>query len=87
MDIRIAALEAVVDYTRVDRSYEELQWLLNMIQNDPVPYVRHKILHMLTVNPPFIKNMESPLCNEALMDQRYNSWNVSINLALYIYQT
>ncbi|XP_023558115.1 transcription initiation factor TFIID subunit 2 [Octodon degus] len=41
VDIRVAALEAVVDYTKVDRSYEELQWLLAMIQNDPVPYVRH----------------------------------------------
>ncbi|KAK1332006.1 hypothetical protein QTO34_007683 [Cnephaeus nilssonii] len=75
VDIRIAALEAVVDYTKVDRSYEELQWLLNMIQNDPVPYVRHKILHMLTKNPPFTKNMESPLCNEALVDQLWKLMN------------
>ncbi|KAM4864852.1 LOW QUALITY PROTEIN: transcription initiation factor TFIID subunit 2-like, partial [Thomomys bottae] len=75
VDIRIAALEAVVDYTKVDRSYEELQWLLNMIQNDPVPYVRHKILNMVTKNPPFMKNMESPLCNEALVDQLWKLMN------------
>lgn len=75
VDIRIAALEAVVDYTKVDRSYEELQWLLNMIQNDPVPYVRHKILNMLTKNPPFTKSMESPLCNEALVDQLWKLMN------------
>uniref|UniRef100_A0A5F8GKX7 Transcription initiation factor TFIID subunit 2 n=1 Tax=Monodelphis domestica TaxID=13616 RepID=A0A5F8GKX7_MONDO len=75
VDIRIAALEAVVDYTKVDRSYEELQWLLTMIQNDPVPYVRHKILNMLTRNPPFTKNMDSPLCNEALVDQLWKLMN------------
>ncbi|XP_015685372.1 transcription initiation factor TFIID subunit 2-like, partial [Protobothrops mucrosquamatus] len=75
VDIRIAALEAVVDYTKVDRSYEELQWLLTMVQNDPVPYVRHKILNMLTKNPPFTKNMESPLCNEALVDQLWKLMN------------
>ncbi|XP_006895086.1 PREDICTED: transcription initiation factor TFIID subunit 2-like [Elephantulus edwardii] len=74
-DIRIVALEAVVDYTKVDRSYEELQWLLNMIQTDPVPYVRHKILNMLTKNPPFTKNMESPLRNEALADQLWKLMN------------
>uniref|UniRef100_A0AAA9T4Y9 Transcription initiation factor TFIID subunit 2 n=1 Tax=Bos taurus TaxID=9913 RepID=A0AAA9T4Y9_BOVIN len=75
VDIRIAALEAVVDYTKVDRSYEELQWLLTMVQNDPVPYVRHKILNMLTKNPPFTKSMESPLCNEALVDQLWKLMN------------
>ncbi|XP_054946999.1 transcription initiation factor TFIID subunit 2 isoform X9 [Physeter macrocephalus] len=81
VDIRIAALEAVVDYTKVDRSYEELQWLLNMIQNDPVPYVRHKILNMLTKNPPFTKNMESPLCNEALVDQLWKLMNSVFKLS------
>ncbi|TRZ16722.1 hypothetical protein HGM15179_010371 [Zosterops borbonicus] len=75
VDVRIAALEAVVDYTKVDRSYEELQWLLTMVQNDPVPYIRHKILDMLTKNPPFTKNMESPLCNEALVDQLWKLMN------------
>uniref|UniRef100_A0ACB8FEN1 Transcription initiation factor TFIID subunit 2 n=1 Tax=Sphaerodactylus townsendi TaxID=933632 RepID=A0ACB8FEN1_9SAUR len=66
---------AVVDYTKVDRSYEELQWLLNMVQTDPVPYIRHKILNLLTRNPPFTKNMESPLCNEALVDQLWKLMN------------
>ncbi|KAF7246909.1 Transcription initiation factor TFIID subunit 2 [Varanus komodoensis] len=76
VDIRIAALEAVIHFVFiVDRSYEELQWLLNMVQNDPVPYIRHKILNMLTKNPPFTKNMESPLCNEALVDQLWKLMN------------
>lgn len=36
---------------------------------------RHKILNMLTKNPPFTKNMESPLCNEALVDQLWKLMN------------
>lgn len=36
---------------------------------------RHKILNMLTRNPPFTKNMESPLCNEALVDQLWKLMN------------
>ena len=30
---------------------------------------------MLTKNPPFTKNMESPLCNEALVDQLWKLMN------------
>lgn len=41
--------------------------------------VRHKILNMLTKNPPFTKNMESPLCNEALVDQLWKLMNSGKN--------
>ncbi|CAH2285827.1 transcription initiation factor TFIID subunit 2 isoform X1 [Pelobates cultripes] len=75
VDVRVAALEAVVDYTKVDRSYEDLQWLLSMAQTDPLPYIRHKIFYMLSKNPPFTKSMESPLCNEALVDQLWKLMN------------
>ncbi|MGH0158356.1 UNVERIFIED_CONTAM: hypothetical protein FKN15_060643 [Acipenser sinensis] len=75
VDVRLAALEAVVDYTQVDRSSEELQWLLNMVQNDPVPYIRHKILSMLAKNPPFTKMSASSFCNEALVDQLWKLMN------------
>uniref|UniRef100_A0A4W3IXC7 Transcription initiation factor TFIID subunit 2 n=1 Tax=Callorhinchus milii TaxID=7868 RepID=A0A4W3IXC7_CALMI len=75
VDVRIAALEAVVDYTQVDRSTDELQWLLDLVQNDPVPYIRHKVLSMLNKNPPFTKSAESPLCNEALVDQLWKLMN------------
>lgn len=50
-------------------------------------FFRHKILDMLTKNPPFTKNMESPLCNEALVDQLWKLMNsglyfeISIRLA------
>lgn len=40
---------------------------------------RHKILNMLTKNPPFTKNMESPLCNEALVDQLWKLMNSGRN--------
>ena len=30
---------------------------------------------MLTKNPPFTKSMESPLCNEALVDQLWKLMN------------
>uniref|UniRef100_A0A672LV18 Transcription initiation factor TFIID subunit 2 n=1 Tax=Sinocyclocheilus grahami TaxID=75366 RepID=A0A672LV18_SINGR len=75
VDVRIAALEAVIDYTRVDRSSSELQWLLELVHNDPVHYIRHEILSMLAKNPPFTKAADSLLCNEALVDQLWKLMN------------
>lgn len=34
------AFDFILFFFAVDRSYEELQWLLTMVQNDPVPYIR-----------------------------------------------
>ncbi|TRY83311.1 hypothetical protein DNTS_006037 [Danionella cerebrum] len=70
IDVRIAALEGVIDYTRVDRSSIELQWLLDLVENDPVHYVS-----MLAKNPPFTKTSDSTLCNEILVDQLWTLMN------------
>ncbi|XP_061737606.1 transcription initiation factor TFIID subunit 2 isoform X2 [Nerophis ophidion] len=75
VDVRVAALEALVDYTRVERSSVELQWLVSLVQSDPSHYVRHKILAMLCKNPPFTKKTESTLCDEALVDQLWKLMN------------
>ncbi|KAJ0065829.1 hypothetical protein NL108_000053, partial [Boleophthalmus pectinirostris] len=75
VDVRVAALDALIDYTRVEQSATELQWLLDMVQNDPVHYVRHRILGMLCKNPPFTRTSDSVLCNEALVDQLWKLMN------------
>lgn len=46
-----------------------------MVSKNLILFFRHKILNMLTKNPPFTKNMESPLCNEALVDQLWKLMN------------
>lgn len=38
-------------------------------------FCRHKILSMLSRNPPFTKAAESPLCTEALVDQLWKLMN------------
>lgn len=40
-----------------------------------VAFCRHKILSMLSKNPPFTKAAESPLCTEALVDQLWKLMN------------
>ena len=56
MDIRLAALECLVDYVRVEGSEDDLCHLLAFIEKDPVPFVRHKLIRMLVDNSPFEKN-------------------------------
>ena len=56
MDIRLTAMECLVDYVRVEGSENDLDHLLTIIEEDPVPFVRHRLLRMLVDNPPFDKN-------------------------------
>jgi len=56
VDIRLTALECLVDYVRVEGNESDIDHLLSLVENDPVPYVRHKILRMMVDNPPFDKN-------------------------------
>uniref|UniRef100_A0A8C7LC32 Transcription initiation factor TFIID subunit 2 n=1 Tax=Oncorhynchus kisutch TaxID=8019 RepID=A0A8C7LC32_ONCKI len=71
VDVRVAALEAVVDYTRGMHRTSPSE----VSRTHPIPYVIHKILSMLGKNPPFTKAAESPLCNEALVDQLWKLMN------------
>uniref|UniRef100_A0A8K9WW65 Transcription initiation factor TFIID subunit 2 n=1 Tax=Oncorhynchus mykiss TaxID=8022 RepID=A0A8K9WW65_ONCMY len=71
VDVRVAALEAVVDYTRGMHRTSPRE----VSRTHPIPYVVHKILSMLGKNPPFTKAAESPLCNEALVDQLWKLMN------------
>ena len=49
-------MECLVDYVRVEGSENDLDHLLTIIEEDPVPFVRHRLLRMLVDNPPFDKN-------------------------------
>lgn len=53
LDVRIAALEALVDFTKADGKWEDLQFLLNIAKNDKHPGVRHRLVRLLVDHPPF----------------------------------
>ncbi|XP_021967944.1 transcription initiation factor TFIID subunit 2 [Folsomia candida] len=46
-DVRLAALEAVVDYTRTDGKLDDAEFLLNIVENDPVPTMRHDLCRLI----------------------------------------
>lgn len=53
LDVRLAALECLVDFVKVDGRWADLQHLLDFIENDPDPGLRYKLVRMLVLNPPF----------------------------------
>nr|XP_018909078.1 PREDICTED: transcription initiation factor TFIID subunit 2 isoform X1 [Bemisia tabaci] len=53
IDVRLAALECLVDFTVLDGRWSDLEYLLDMIDEDPDPGVRFELVQMLCDNPPF----------------------------------
>lgn len=68
IDIRIAALEALVDFTRVDGKWEDLVFLLNLAKHDKHPGVRHRLVRLMVENPPFERAHKHPLDKPELVD-------------------
>lgn len=52
---RLAALECLVDYVRLEGRFEDLNYLLDMVEKDPDPGIRHLLVRMMVNNPPFEK--------------------------------
>ncbi|KAF7388812.1 hypothetical protein HZH66_009949 [Vespula vulgaris] len=75
IDVRIAALEALVDFTRVDGKWEDLEFLLDMAETDPHPGVRHRLVRLMVENPPFEKVQKHHLDKPELVDRIWNLIN------------
>lgn len=69
VDVRLAALEALVDFTRADGKWEDLEFLLEIAENDPDHMVRHKLLRMMIENPPFQQSQRHRLDKEDLVER------------------
>jgi len=54
-DTRVAALECLVDYVKLEGKYDDLCFLLDLVEKDPVPSIRHKAVRLLIKTPPFEK--------------------------------
>lgn len=77
-DVRLAALEALVDYIKADVNAEKLEKLLILMQTDQDIYIRHRILEMLIKKPPFNRGESSPLNTEALVDRLWKIMNTGL---------
>ena len=72
VDVRLAALECLVDFVRVEGSWSDLDHLLNLIETDPVPYIRHKLIRLLVDNPPFERARHHRNDKQELVERLWN---------------
>lgn len=79
IDVRLAALEALVDFTRVDGRWEDLLFLLDIIENDPEPFLRHQLVRMLVENPPFDRAHRHRLDKEELVEKLWGMMNCMLS--------
>ncbi|XP_022235965.1 transcription initiation factor TFIID subunit 2-like isoform X2 [Limulus polyphemus] len=75
IDVRMAALEALVDFIKVLGKQEDLNFLLDMAESDPVPFIKLYIFRLLTENPPFKKGDQNPLNTEELVETLWKLMN------------
>jgi hypothetical protein len=52
-EVRLCALEALVDYTAIDGKWADFEYLMDIAEDDPDPGVRFALVRMLCDNPPF----------------------------------
>ena len=72
IDVRIAALTALVDFTKVDGKWDDLEFLLDMAENDPDPGLRHQLVRLIVDNPPFEKAHKHRLDQPNLVHRIWN---------------
>ena len=80
-DVRLAALEALGDFTKVDGRWPDLEFLLDLAENDPEPAVRYQLIRMLVENPPFERAHKHRLDKEELAERL---WNLIKLVTMYI---
>ena len=80
-EVRVAAIEALIDVTRAEQRKEDLEFLLDLVEVDPVFSIRHEILRNLTLNPPFTKKdtNPSPLNTPELVDRIWKMMNQTLS--------
>lgn len=68
-DVRVTALEALVELVKADSRMSDWEFLLDIIENDPEPRVRHELLLLLAQHPPFERGRGSRLDTISVMER------------------
>lgn len=75
IDLRLAALECLVDYIKVDGKWDDMEFIVNLLENDPDSEVRHQLLRMLAENPPFERGKLHRLNRSDLREKIWSNMN------------
>lgn len=82
VEVRLCALEALVDFTGLDGKWSDLEFLLDIAEEDPDPGVRAALVQMLCYNPPFHHAHSSNrhrLDKEELVHRLWNLFNCMLS--------
>jgi transcription initiation factor TFIID subunit 2 len=79
IDLRVAAMECLVDFVKVDGRWEDLEHLLDLLDNDPDPRARNSLARLLIENPPFERAVRHRLDREELAMRIWR--NINSNLS------
>merc|ERR1712110_261436 len=63
------------DFVNVEGSWSDLSHLLDMIENDPVPRIRHILIRLLVSTPPFERAKHHKNDKEELVDRLWSLMN------------
>uniref|UniRef100_T1GNN3 Transcription initiation factor TFIID subunit 2 n=1 Tax=Megaselia scalaris TaxID=36166 RepID=T1GNN3_MEGSC len=66
IDLRIAAMECLVDFVKVDGKWDDLDHLITILETDPDPFARHALARLLIDNPPFTRATDNVKTNAEL---------------------
>ncbi|XP_072381444.1 transcription initiation factor TFIID subunit 2 [Diabrotica undecimpunctata] len=75
IDVRLSAMECLADFVRADGKYEDLQYVLDFLENDPDPGLKHKLATILIKNPPFKRAHRSKLDVPDLVERIWSNIN------------
>jgi transcription initiation factor TFIID subunit 2 len=73
VNVRLAAIKALVDLLQETQSELELDFLLKIAESDPVPLVRMKVLDYLSETPPFTRKKDSILNTVNLVERLWST--------------
>uniref|UniRef100_T1JF23 Transcription initiation factor TFIID subunit 2 n=1 Tax=Strigamia maritima TaxID=126957 RepID=T1JF23_STRMM len=79
IDVRLAAVEGLIDYIKADGQIGDLNNLVELIQRDPVPYFRHHALRSLIKSPPFTPRDQSHLNTDELVETLWKWMNSGLS--------
>ncbi|XP_052776335.1 transcription initiation factor TFIID subunit 2-like isoform X2 [Mya arenaria] len=77
-DVRLVAIESLVDFIKTDVNVSELYWLLEVVDRDPDRFVSYETIRMLSAKPPFNRGEDSLLNTEALVNRLWKLINCSL---------
>lgn len=73
IDVRVAAMECLVDFVKVDGRWEDLVHLMDLLENEIDPRARHSLVRLLIDNPPFERARLHKLDKEELVERIWGS--------------